>query len=517
MSNPRNHTTTRTSTRGYGQVDGLDRRLNQMSVSALASLVWLGVCLLLLVGFEGELSWVSVSLLALFTYSSYMLWRTVYARRIAPLALMFWLYHTNFLLLPALSQSLHGVFFWSPYKDYRMEDLLQGCALITAGLFAFQAGTYYGRRKIPVGDAYDSPRHFLELPLQANGKVQLLLLLSLGGIAGLVATWGPGMFMQLRSEDVGIETQHMMGLLMNLPRAVAIGVLLFSVCLLVQKWRQSRRLQFPVVVILLAALAVNAVVNYPLGLARFWFFGFLISLAWVITPLRTARLRAAFVVGFTAMQFTVFPWFSQITRGSGSIEMNLDAIREYLHFGDFDAFQTLVNIYLYVRDEGLEFGRNLASVALFIVPRGVWEDKAMPLGVAAAEYMDYHFTNLSAPIYGEFYVDFGLPSLALGLFLMGFMIVWFDGYYDRMVRRNSSGAGVLLTSILAGYLLILLRGSLLAVISGIATLFGYLLLASWLATRGGAHRRRYRITTVPRQRWRQEPQHSETYAGGEGK
>ena len=93
--------------------------------------------------------------------------------------------------------------------------------------------------------------------------------------------------------------------------------------------------------IFIAALGLNVIINYPLSAARFWIFGFLISLIWILVPLRSAVWRGLFVVGMTMMQFTIFPWYSQITRGKGLIGIDIESIRKYLHHGDFDGFQTL--------------------------------------------------------------------------------------------------------------------------------------------------------------------------------
>jgi hypothetical protein len=233
--------------------------------------------------------------------------------------------------------------------------------------------------------------------------------------------------------------------------------------------------------IFLIALGLNAIINYPLGLPRFWFFGCLISLVWAIRPLSSPLSRCTFVVALTALQFSIFPWFSQLTRGTGLLGYDIEAMRRYLHHGDFDGFQTIVNILIYVQDTGFAMGKSLLSVLLFFVPRSVWSSKTEPLGVAAADHAGYDYTNLSAPIYGEMYVDFGFVSLILGMGIIGYVIRLFDHYYHALVREKRYGTGMLLASVMAGYLVILLRGSLLGVISSIATLYALLVIAGWLA------------------------------------
>ena len=106
-----------------------------------------------------------------------------------------------------------------------------------------------------------------------------------------------------------------------------------------------------------------------------------------------------------------------------------------------------------------------------------WVDKAQPLGTAAANYMGYVYTNLSAPIYGELYADFGLLSLIIGMGVIGFFVKYVDNYYSTLSKSNKFGSGILLGSLLAGYIIILMRGSLLSVIPSVATLLGTITIA----------------------------------------
>jgi hypothetical protein len=117
----------------------------------------------------------------------------------------------------------------------------------------------------------------------------------------------------------------------------------------------------------------------------------------------------------------------------------------------------------------------------FFVPRFFWESKAMPLGIAAADNMGYVYTNLSAPIYAEFYADFGLFSVIILMAILGRSVRSADGFYNYSINSRRYGVGMLLVSVVAGYLIILLRGSLLGVVPSIATLFAILTFACWLS------------------------------------
>lgn len=466
-----------------------DSGLSHSVMSGLAALAWVLFSIVALVDLDVTLSWTAGLLFFLFAYASLLLWRTVLAKRAAPLELMFWLYNTHFLLLPALSQSLHRTFFWSAYTSYSQEVLVLACSMIAVGIFSFRIGSTVARKRLQRRPLVFSVRSFFARPLLSTWPMQIFLAAILVVLTVYIFRYGVDFFTALRMQIYtpnGTEAES--GLLLTLPRALAAAALLFLVALCCQRWRQSRHVPAADWVLLIWALGVNGIVNWPLSLPRFWAFGLVIGLVLIVKPLTRVRERVAYVIGVTIMQFTVLPWYSYVTRATGNVDFGLVTYRKYLLHGDFDGLQSMVNAILFLQNSGLQLGRNLLSVFLFFVPRAFWEGKAEPLGKAAAQYMGYPFTNISSPIYAELYADYGLVSLVLGMGLLGFGIVWLDAYYGGLAEKNRDGGGFLMAAVLAGYLVILLRGSLLAVVSGIAVLAGVLFVASWLAGRRWAAR-----------------------------
>ncbi|MEN6482212.1 MAG: hypothetical protein ABFD29_08585 [Anaerolineaceae bacterium] len=473
--------------------------LNLLLLSGPITAVWVTACVILLIGFGGVLSWVVVAMFAFFIYSSFMLWRTALKKRLAPLELMFWFYHTNFLFLPALSQSFHRTFYWSTYDWYQPNAMLLTCGIIAIGLSSFEIGIGISQRRTRRESYSITKDDFLSRPIEATWETQVVLFVIMAGLAFFVSMMGITFFTSGRAAIV-VESLVEFGILMSLPRAAAAGVMLFSAFLFIKKIRCDKKFNVGVFMTLLAALGLNAIINYPLSIPRFWFFGLIISLMWIISPLRSIKWRTAFIIGMTAMQFTVFPWYSQVSREKGLIGYDMESIRLYLQHGDFDGFQSIVNSIIYINDRGFELGRNLISVGLFFVPRAVWENKAQPLGMAASDFMGYEYTSLSSSIYGELFADFGWISLILCMGIIGYAIRLFDNYYDILTKKRWFGIGALLISVLSGYLIILLRGSLLAVAASIIVLFSVLVISSCFA--GRARHRNYIFKSLAQ---RQQP------------
>jgi hypothetical protein len=122
---------------------------------------------------------------------------------------------------------------------------------------------------------------------------------------------------------------------------------------------------------------------------------------------------------------------------------------------DFDAFQQLVNIVRFVKETGYSWGLNFISGISFFIPRGVWESKPTNLGILAAEYQGYHYTNLSAPLVGEFYYAADLVGVIVGGVIFGVLA----GKADSLLRNVTVSMSYFLGVWLSSFSFIIFRGS----------------------------------------------------------
>ncbi|WP_156613718.1 hypothetical protein [Mycobacterium sp. 852002-51961_SCH5331710] len=142
---------------------------------------------------------------------------------------------------------------------------------------------------------------------------------------------------------------------------------------------------------------------------------------------------------------------------------------------DYDSFGQLMNGYLVASRDGIVPGRQLLGVFLFAVPRKLWDDKPVDSGILIANVRGYPFTNLSAPLWIEFFLNGSWILLIVGMFALG----WWLHRTDTGIERQFDAAGMpaLLTCVLPFYMMILLRGSLLQAAS---FLFFLLLFAAFV-------------------------------------
>jgi len=122
---------------------------------------------------------------------------------------------------------------------------------------------------------------------------------------------------------------------------------------------------------------------------------------------------------------------------------------------DFDSFQQLVNITRFVKDQGYSWGINFVSGISFFVPRSLWESKPVNLGILAAQYQGYFYTNLSAPIVGELYYAGDLIAVVLGALFIGLLTGRADSYLRQAKASYYYFVGIWISS----FSFIIFRGS----------------------------------------------------------
>ncbi|WP_157803557.1 O-antigen polymerase [Priestia flexa] len=130
----------------------------------------------------------------------------------------------------------------------------------------------------------------------------------------------------------------------------------------------------------------------------------------------------------------------------------------------FDAFASVLTIVNYTEHYGYLLGANFLGAFLFFIPSSIWITKPLGSGSRIGEYLinNYGFSmdNLSSPLIGEFFLSFGALGVILGPILFALLINWIE---KKML--NGSEEFDLLYGIVAGYLFIILRGSLIVAFS----------------------------------------------------
>jgi len=229
-------------------------------------------------------------------------------------------------------------------------------------------------------------------------------------------------------------------------------------------------------VALIVGIATLGLTANPVSSPRFWFGAVAIGL-YGATLGRSLRSRLLMWLAIPALLILVFPSldFGRREGWTPGFSIQTEAIVDK---ADFDAFQQVVNGVTYVDWYGTQGGRQLSSALLFFVPRGMWQGKAPPTGTLVVASLGVTGnTNVSAPLWEEGYVDFGMLGTAVLLACAGLLV----GYLEAGLRVSARARGVIpaVVPFLAGYGMFILRGSLLPAIGTLV----FALLLVWVSNR----------------------------------
>lgn len=98
--------------------------------------------------------------------------------------------------------------------------------------------------------------------------------------------------------------------------------------------------------------------------------------------------------------------------------------------GHYDAHQMIISFQHYIDKFGYCYFSQIWGAVLFFVPRAIWTSKPMGTGhTVISELEQYYFTNVSAPLMGEFYIGFGIVGVILGAIIIGRILKKIDVSY----------------------------------------------------------------------------------------
>jgi hypothetical protein len=214
---------------------------------------------------------------------------------------------------------------------------------------------------------------------------------------------------------------------------------------------------------LVLTVAVLLVVN-PISSPRYVFGTVALSLAAAAGAYATLRRFRIVAISAVAGMLVVFPVLDSFRVSTSQGVKTVDVVAS-LSTGDFDAFGQLMNTLDFVDTHGITWGSELLGVVTFWVPRSLWPSKPVDTGILLAEYKGYSFSNLSASIWTELFINGGWVLLVLGMLALGYALRLADRRVELSLQVRPMPST--LAAILAFYSLIVLRGSLLqAVASG---------------------------------------------------
>ncbi len=374
--------------------------------------------------------------------------------------LMFWLYCYTFFGISAFLQIAENKFPWP--GQYSSISLFRGELIVLTGLIAFDMAR-------PINPKTKLLYRPIHKPNFEISRARLYIVSAIGIMLMIYATYTLGgletLILNRTALSSFISQRYNLSTSLILTVFAKTVVYVLLVIALALRLRSHKR-TLPLSILIFVLGLSTALENNPVSTARFQVGTILLSIFFVLPWQR--KFAWMTVYGMIMIMIVVFP-YADLFRSS----TNLNIVETIAHREskenqlitkpDYDSYQQVVNGVRFVQQNGFQFGRQISGAFLFWVPRSMWSGKPIPTGQLIAEKMGYGFTNLSAPLWIEFFVDGGWLLLIVGFYGYGRMVRWLD--HIRMQNARKITFVYLFATIYAGYQFFLLRGSLMPAVA----------------------------------------------------
>lgn len=239
-------------------------------------------------------------------------------------------------------------------------------------------------------------------------------LLLLGAVIGFALTLGfSGGFPNLMAARYDKQLEQISPL-----AAVGRGLLIAASVMATAAFVANRRRRVTDALGLLVCLGLLALVFNPLNASRFSLISAWLPVALLLIP--ALRRPAVFAALTLVSLLVVMPILSVTTRfgldfGRLAKPSERSSLAELAYI---DTFDTLLQGVQHAHQFGFQLGAKLLSIVLCFVPRGLWPEKPVVSGLEIGRELYARglvgTPNLSMPIVGDFYMDFGLVGVVAG-------------------------------------------------------------------------------------------------------
>lgn len=421
---------------------------------------------------EYKLSFVEYAWLILrITISSYLLYelfvRNKYSFSLRNIVYIFFL--TFFMLAPIL-QYFSKTVFWSADKTshnitlYFIADLFILLFLAVFGLTYNLRYKFLDKIKI-TNRRLKYPNLFYIIITGIHLLIFFFLLRSIGF---------PEMLFRFTNklEDLGTSAGLIIG---KYVKALSIVIVVYLISDKKDKTKGKK------IFILLNILLFSSI-YFPTSAARFQIIAAYLGLILIISLKSNSKynITLLFLIGL----FIVFPSLEVFRNLKSFDQFDINnvgtSINSAFNQGHYDSYQMFVNCIYYITENSITWGKQLLGVLFFFVPRSVWPGKPIGSGASVAENLNLSFDNVSMPIIGEAYINFGVLGIILFAIFFGFVCRLFDQIYWTKVNNNDNGLLIHFYPVLIGYFFFMNRGDLMSSFAFIIGIYFAFLTIFWI-------------------------------------
>jgi hypothetical protein len=210
--------------------------------------------------------------------------------------------------------------------------------------------------------------------------------------------------------------------------------------------------------------------------------------------------RMWLLVGGMVLIFPAITLFTHNHQAVGDVSLALawNQIVDHYFSINYDSWANIYTAIEIAGAHGVQWGHQLLGSLLFFVPSSLWSTKPLATGIFLADYLianySMWFTNLSAPLIAEGYLDFGLVGVILYAGAAAFVVT----LLNKIALRGSKW--VYYPSAIYGgvFLMIVLRGSLMIALGfATAALLAFVVASVMLSAKLGVRHQIRRVSAQP--------------------
>lgn len=244
----------------------------------------------------------------------------------------------------------------------------------------------------------------------------------------------------------------------SLLRVPIFVTLLFTIIKYKKIKLDNKKINIKFFLFIVVLLIFNVIGSNPFYTSRYWYGTVFISI--FIILFKWKRNSAIYYTYAIILGFLIIFPYADVARDASKFSFGLSTLIDNLSVGDFDAFQQIMNSNTFVDMNGLSLGNQFLGSLLFFVPRSIWPNKPIGTGATMGEDFNYINTNISAPLWAEFNVNFGIIGIFVLFIIYGKMSSNLQkGYQQTKGKLNFYQVFV---PFYAFYQIFLLRGDLMS-------------------------------------------------------
>ncbi|MGN0228867.1 MAG: hypothetical protein ACI4BH_03565 [Muribaculaceae bacterium] len=201
------------------------------------------------------------------------------------------------------------------------------------------------------------------------------------------------------------------------------------------------------------------IANPPTGVPRFLVAAIYLPVLMYCVPF--LRLGLNFVLMICIGVMIVFPILNCF-RFYGERPIELSCI--YSQFTDinFDAYSMMMRV---IKDDMVTNGMQLVGALLFWLPRSIWAAKPISSGYYVAHTTGLAWDDLSMPIWGEGYINFGYFGVIIFTIAFAALLAGLDSKYWCITVKRLKDLNAISYFVMLGMLMFILRGSLISALA----------------------------------------------------